>query len=284
MVHPRQKELARTIADLVKNGVREDRSDESVGCDARGDSPGNNSTVATVNRWPSSSGKSANVPFIPSKLLFVRWMNETASASVQKSVGILTEPPKVRRFEAIALPHLGAAYKLARGLIHDGRDAEDLVQEAFLSAFRFIDAFQGEDGKAWLLTIVRNACYRWLQDNKRQELTNSFDEEVHSLDESGLTRGASDNNPESSLLRADDRRLICEALENLPPKFREILVLRELQDLSYREIADVLTVPVGTVMSRLARARGMMRKYLMGERETKPSQRAGAWTAETRRP
>lgn len=176
---------------------------------------------------------------------------------------ILTEPLNVRRFDAIALPHLGAAYKLARWLIRDDQAAEDVVQEAFLSAFRSFDGFHGEEGKAWILTIVRNACYRWLRNNKSQELNDCFDEELHSLDESSLPVGGPDNNPESCLMRTDDRRLVCEALASLPLEFREVILLRELEGFSYKEIADIVSIPVGTVMSRLARARGRMRKYLM---------------------
>ncbi|MGH8751570.1 MAG: sigma-70 family RNA polymerase sigma factor [Burkholderiales bacterium] len=159
-----------------------------------------------------------------------------------------------RRFEEIALPHLNAAYNLARWLLRNEHDAEDLVQEAYLRAFRFFDGFHGGDARAWLLAIVRNTCYTWLKQNRARELNDVFDEEVHAaVDES---------NPETLLLANADAQLLNRALEQLPLEFREILVLRELEDLSYKEIAEVAQIPLGTVMSRLARARNMLRVTL----------------------
>jgi len=162
---------------------------------------------------------------------------------------------KNRRFEEIALPHLSAAYNLARWLTRNDHDAEDMVQEAYLRAFKFFDSFRGEDGRAWLLAIVRNTCYSWLKQNRVQELNDSFDEQVHAeADSSG--------DPQVSMLQNADKRLLDSALEALPLEFREILIMRELEDLSYKEIATVADIPLGTVMSRLARARDMLRRSL----------------------
>jgi RNA polymerase sigma-70 factor (ECF subfamily) len=156
-------------------------------------------------------------------------------------------------FEKAVLPHLDAAYNLARWLTRNAQDAEDVVQEAYLRAFRFFNGHQGGNMRAWLLTIVRNTCYTWLHQNRAQQPTAVFDEELH-------TDMTESHSPETLLLRNADRQLLNQALEELPPVFREVLVLLELEGLSYKEIADVLGVPIGTVMSRLARARHRLRK------------------------
>jgi RNA polymerase sigma-70 factor (ECF subfamily) len=159
------------------------------------------------------------------------------------------------RFERAVLPHLGAAYNLARWLTRNNHDAEDVVQEAYLRALQFFDRFHGTDGRAWLLMIVRNTCYTWLQKNRPREGTTVFDEALHS-DPSETAR------PEVELLRNADKELLRHALEALPVEFREILVLRELEELSYKEIAQIASLPLGTVMSRLARAREQLRREL----------------------
>jgi RNA polymerase sigma-70 factor, ECF subfamily len=156
------------------------------------------------------------------------------------------EPGKLAQFEEVVLPHLNAAYNLARWLTRNDADAEDVVQEACMRAFRFFDGFRGGDGRAWFITIVRNSCYSWLQHNRVGELTAEFDEEKHSVDS---------GNPEGLLFERADRELLRQALENLPAEFREVIVLRELEGLSYKEIAGIANIPLGTVMSRLARAR-----------------------------
>jgi len=158
-----------------------------------------------------------------------------------------------RDFGECLLPHLNAAYNLARWLTRNDQDAEDLAQEAYLRAFRFFGGFRGGDARAWLLKIVRNSFYTWLQQNRAQTSTTVFDEEIHG--DAGSTP-----DPATLLLQKGDRQLIRRALEELPPKFREILVLRELEGLSYREIAEVAGVPIGTVMSSLARGRGRLRQ------------------------
>jgi len=160
-----------------------------------------------------------------------------------------------RAFEEAVLPHLDSAYNLARWLVRNDHDAEDLVQEACLRALKSFEGFRGGDARAWLLTIVRNTCYTWLQQNRSQELTTVFDEEIHTAQEHS-------RNPEALLLESADARLVKDALEELPPEFREAIVLRELEGMSYKEIADVASVPVGTVMSRLARARERLQRQL----------------------
>jgi len=168
----------------------------------------------------------------------------------------LIEQSKTRRFEAIVLPHLDAAYNLARWLTRSDQDARDIVQEAYLRAFKFFDGFRGGNGRAWLLGIVRNTFYTWLRQNRKQDSNTPFDEESHSMEATGP--GQPDNNPESILSRADDARRVNQALAKLPLEFREIVVLRDLEDLSYKEIAEVSAIPIGTVMSRLARGRKLL--------------------------
>jgi RNA polymerase sigma-70 factor, ECF subfamily len=151
-------------------------------------------------------------------------------------------------FEELVLPHLDAAYNLARWLTRNTQDADDVVQEAYLRAFRFIGGFRGRDARTWLLKIVRNTCYTWLHQNRAQQVTDPFDEQVH-------TEAAESQDPEKLLLRKAEGQLLNQALEELPTDFREVFVLLEFEGLSYKEIAEVLGIPIGTVMSRLARAR-----------------------------
>jgi RNA polymerase sigma-70 factor, ECF subfamily len=160
-------------------------------------------------------------------------------------------------FEETVLPHLDAAYRLARWLMRNDHDAEDAVQEASLRAFRYFRTFVGGNGRAWFLRIVRNTCLGGRR-HSVQELTDQFDEEQHSS-----AQPASD--PETVLLRNDDVRLIERAIGALPERFRELLVLRELEELSYRELADVLDIPLGTVMSGLSRARQAFRVALANQ-------------------
>lgn len=176
----------------------------------------------------------------------------------------MTEPTRTERFQQVALPHLNAAYNLARWLTRNDHDAEDIVQEAYLRAFKFFDRFHGEDARAWLLAVVRNTTYTWLQQNREHLPSTPFDEEVHSLDGNGSVTALDqkDNNPEAMLARQDSGRLLNRALEQLPVEFREVLVLRELEDLSYKEIASIAAIPIGTVMSRLARGRKLLAECL----------------------
>lgn len=158
-------------------------------------------------------------------------------------------------FEETVLPHLDAAYNLARWLTRNTEDAEDVVQEAYLRAFRFFDGFHGGNPRTWLLKIVRNTCYTWLHKNRALQSAALFDEQVHTDTAESIT-------PEALLLQKHHGQLLNQALEELPAEFREVLVLIELEGLSYKEIADVLSIPIGTVMSRLARARRRLRESL----------------------
>src|SRR5215470_14229185 len=164
---------------------------------------------------------------------------------------------KEKHMEQLLL-HMDAAYNLARWLTRNQHDAEDVVQEAYMRAFKSFVTFDGReggDGRAWLLTIVRNTCYTWLRRNRAGESTVEFEEEIHSPNGDGA-------DPETILMRSADKQLLMQALEAMPGEFREIVVLRELEGLSYKEIAYVADIPVGTVMSRLARARKRLQTLL----------------------
>ena len=151
--------------------------------------------------------------------------------------------------------HLDAAYNLARWLTHNVHDAEDVVQESYLRAFRFFGGFRGGDSRAWLLTIVRNTAYTWLQRNRSREFAASLDEELQIADEETPS-------PEAKLLSGAESEMVRQALEALPLQYREVMVLRELEELSYKEISHIADIPIGTVMSRLARARKRLQQSL----------------------
>ena len=160
-------------------------------------------------------------------------------------------------FDSVVLPHLDAAFRLARWLVRNEHDAEDVVQEASLRALRYFRTFSGGNGRSWFLSIVRNTCLNWGSRNVNAP-TEPFDEERHS-------RARSVSDPEALLLQADDVRLITRAMRSLPDRSRALLVLREMEGLSYRELADVMSMPVGTVMSGLSRARQAFRGALHDE-------------------
>lgn len=168
---------------------------------------------------------------------------------------------RARQFEAVALPHLDAAYNLARWLLRDEQAADDVVQEAYLRALRYFGSFHGEDAKPWLLGIVRNACFTWLQDNRGAAQTLEFDEDRDSGEQDLAPERRADN-PEQLLSRKQDGAALSAAIDGLPTVFREVLILRELEELSYDEIARIVGIPTGTVMSRLSRARGLLRAAL----------------------
>jgi RNA polymerase sigma-70 factor (ECF subfamily) len=156
------------------------------------------------------------------------------------------------------LPHLPAAYNLARWLTRDEQEAQDLVQEAFLRAWKSFCGFYGTDGRTWLLAIVRNTCYSWLDKKRTRGPTAVFDERLHGV-------AAGERNPESLLERKEAGQTVRQAVEELPDDLREVIVLRELEGLSYKEIAVIAAIPLGTVMSRLARARERLHQRLMSQ-------------------
>ena len=158
-------------------------------------------------------------------------------------------------FEEAVLPHLDAAYNLARWLARNEEDAQDIVQEAYLRAFRFFPAFRGGDPHSWIMKIVRNTCYTWLNENRPLRGALEFDENVFSPDSRGP-------NPEEFVLQGDSSTLVRKALQKLPTNFREVLVLRELEGMSYKEIAEITGMAAGTVMSSLSRARNRFRQAL----------------------
>lgn len=165
------------------------------------------------------------------------------------------------RFEEVALPHLDAAYNLARWLTRNDADAADVVQEACLRALTYFDGYRGDNARAWLLMIVRNTCFRWLERNRPATVVPFTREVEAALDEARpAAEGERLPDPEALLLRGRDAALLNDLIGELPPLFREMLVLREVEELSYREIADTVGVPIGTVMSRLARARGLLKE------------------------
>ncbi len=155
---------------------------------------------------------------------------------------------RLRLFEELILPHLDAAYNLARWLTRNEHDAQDVVQEAYLRAFRFFDGYRGGDGKSWLLEIVRNTCSTWRRREKRNLTSVAFDEAAH-------TPGGDSPNAEEALVEAGNRTVLQNCLEKLPEAFREVVVMRDLEEMSYRQIGEVTGLPAGTVMSRLSRAR-----------------------------
>ena len=169
-------------------------------------------------------------------------------------------------FERLAIPHMGAAYNLAFWLVRSQSDAQDIVQESYLRAFRAFHSFAGRDIRPWLLAIVRNAAYRWLSNRRRSANVISIDEAFGGnvgREPAEAQIASEDPTPEAHLIGKVDQALVRTALDDLPPIFREVLVLREIEGLAYREIAEVAGSPIGTVMSRLARGRKELRKALI---------------------
>ena len=161
--------------------------------------------------------------------------------------------PASKKMESLLLPHLDAAYNLARWLMRNEQDAKDVVQESYIRAFRFFDTWQGEtDAKPWLLKIVRNGCYTSIKKSQNRQDLLEYDDELHGEQQPG-------DDPETLLLNKVDQAEAKSALERLPVAFREALILSELEGQSYKEIAEVTGVPVGTVMSRISRARAKLK-------------------------
>jgi len=176
----------------------------------------------------------------------------------------LTDPRKRIEFEHVVLPHLDAAHNFARWLVRHQQDAEELTHDAVLRALRFYDNFRGGSARAWLLTIVRNTCYEWLQTRGRHKPANAFDEERYDGNGALVSQAnvAMSQSPETILMNKLEGEMLEQELAGLPEKFREVVVLRELEGFSYQEIAAIIDVAPGTVMSRLSRARRMLHERL----------------------
>jgi len=183
-------------------------------------------------------------------------------AAKSSSEGERLDSHELERFETVVLPHLDAAYTLARYLTRNDHDAEDVVQDAYLRALKYFGGFRGEDSsaRAWVLAIVRNTAYTWRRRQHSDTLGTEFNEKLHS-------DAVADEHPEATLLKRDAGESLTRALDQLPIEFREVIVLRELEGLSYKEISDVAGVPVGTVMSRLSRARQRLQEALCAAEE-----------------
>lgn len=163
----------------------------------------------------------------------------------------MEQPPKLASFEQTMMPHLNAAYNLARWLARNPQDADDIVQEAYLRAYRFFDSFTGSDAKPWLLAVVRNTFLTWVRTEREDQRMVAFEETVHD-------RGLEEPDAEARLLNTENISSLRECVAALDSTYREVLVLRELESLSYREISQAVAIPIGTVMSRLSRARKLL--------------------------
>ena len=216
--------------------------------------------------------------YIPARLVEYSWIKSDDDGNKLRGTSVLNrgrdphgrekrleEQDKQARFEETIMPHLDAAYNLARWLTRNEHDAEDVAQDAVLRAFKFFDGFRGGNSRAWLLSIVRNTAYTWLQKNRKHEIATVFSEEEHDVEDLAA-------NPEVLLLRKADHEEIMRAVEQLPVEFREVIILRELEGMSYKEIAEMSDVPIGTVMSRLARARKQLQQSLGQRLESGVSQ------------
>lgn len=170
-------------------------------------------------------------------------------------------PTEIRRFEEVVLPHLDAAYNLARWLVRNPQNAEDVVQEACLRAVKFFGGYHGGDARAWLLRIVRHTAYSFLEKNRPAELAEEFDETLH------VGQADSQSDSEALLLKSVEAQMLQQALEDLPVRFREALILRELEGLSYKEISELMEIPIGSVMSALARGRERLRERILCARD-----------------
>src|SRR5579864_934205 len=175
---------------------------------------------------------------VTAKWADLAWVSQESEVNQSR----VRDQTELAQFEQAVVPHLGAAYNLARWLTGNDHDAEDVVQESYLRALKFFAGFRGGDSRPWLLTIVRNTCYTWLRRNRMDDVTTELDEDVHGVDREN-------SNPESALLAAARSDMVTRALEELPVALREVVILRELEGMSYQEIATVAAVPIGTVMS-----------------------------------
>ena len=180
---------------------------------------------------------------------------------------------RVSNFEQVMLPHLDAAYNLARRLVRDPSIAEDVVQDAYERACKYFAAFRGGSGRAWLLQIVRNAAYSTLKAQRRR-MEVSLSSGMLAADEDGVNMDIPDSSPgpEATLAQRQDLAALDDALNALPVALRECLILREVEELSYKEMARMMEVPIGTVMSRLSRARQALQREVVRD-----DQKNGKW-------
>ena len=213
-------------------------------------------------------GNKSAPPAVKTAMALVRAIADVCLPAGQGADLRTDESSRAKRFERIFTPHLDAAYNYAHWLTRDARNAEDVVQEACLRAFKFLDSFNGDSARAWLLAIVRNTYYTWHQKHRAEALNVPFDEETmiaNGADPSALE--SSVGSVEQLLEQKDAKRLVNEALATLAEEFREVIVLRELEDLPYKEIAAIAGIPIGTVMSRLSRARKLLLQHLQRARQ-----------------
>lgn len=183
---------------------------------------------------------------------FISGPDQAASHGRRLSV---PESDQLDRFERLIMPHARAGYNLARWLTRDPHDAEDVLQEATMRALRAIDSFHGGDARCWLLAIVRNTCFSWLKQNRKHQPAALVDEDVSEAEGGGAS-------PDAALLRKADAQMVRDAIDSLPLEYREVVVMREIEGLSYKEIAAVADLPPGTVMSRLSRGRQRLQQLL----------------------
>jgi RNA polymerase sigma factor (sigma-70 family) len=210
----------------------------------------------------------------------VPWFTDVTTDSQEPA---LPKDDPRRRFELLALPHLDAAYNLARWLTGSAADAEDVVQEAYLRAYRYFDTFRDGNIRVWLLTIVRNSFNTWIKDNRSPRLGFVAElPEPDSAEDERLLWGTPQDDPETLLLRDIDHATVGRLMQSLPSAYREILLLREVEELSYRDIASITGTPVGTVMSRLSRARDALRRLWHGEAAKETNAAKGSNARENR--
>jgi len=192
------------------------------------------------------------------RLFHLMVSEKTNSDRVAPAADATAQDEFMQRFQHMIVPHLDAAYNFARFLSRDADAAQDIVQEAFLRAYRNFETYRGGDPRAWLFAIVRNCCHAWRQQDRRKA---RFERHFGNDGEDDLDEGAEyqiaseEDSPETATIRRSEQQRVRAVISRLPEAMREILVLRELEDLSYRQIAEIIDAPIGTVMSRLARAR-----------------------------
>lgn len=207
---------------------------------------------------------------------FLAGLSRSRTPRVVDPAPVSGEKAKARRFEQVVMPHLNSAYNLARWLTRNEADAQDVVQEACLRAFKYFDGFDGQFANAWLLKIVRNTCFTWLKSNRSAEETLALDDNIEEVDRDEnvveLNASSLGRSPETLLIEKRDAKRLDELIGRLPPVYREVLILREHEEMSYQDIAEIVGVPIGTVMSRLARGRQLLQSMWRGSKtkDTKP--------------